>query len=219
MIEEVRDHWWWRPGWRQGRSFYTWHITFADQPEIARLLASYRPVIDRLPGITPVPLQWLHLTMQGVGFTDRVDRRDVDVIVSAARARCAELGSFTATIGPARVDHETVLMPVRPVEPLQELRNTIRTAIADVWGPDAVPEYPGLRPHVSLGYWHQSGPAAPRRDVLASSSEHTAEVRVKAISLIELNRDRRMYEWQEVASVLLGAEGRRTAPEGVYRTG
>lgn len=42
MTETVHDHWWWRPGWRLGRSFYASHITFTDQPEAARLVASYR---------------------------------------------------------------------------------------------------------------------------------------------------------------------------------
>ncbi|WP_197523346.1 hypothetical protein [Actinokineospora pegani] len=37
----MRDHWWWRPGWKVGRSFYTWHFTFADQPQVAELLARY----------------------------------------------------------------------------------------------------------------------------------------------------------------------------------
>ncbi|MEV4362688.1 hypothetical protein [Nonomuraea sp. NPDC049625] len=31
---ETRGHWWWRPGWRVGRSFYTWHILVEDQPEL-----------------------------------------------------------------------------------------------------------------------------------------------------------------------------------------
>lgn len=43
----MRNHWWWRPGWRSGRSFYTWHITFADQPEARRLHAAYGPTLER----------------------------------------------------------------------------------------------------------------------------------------------------------------------------
>jgi 2'-5' RNA ligase len=205
MTEDVRDHWWWRPGWRQGRSFYAWHITFTDQPEVARLVSSYQELIDRLPTITPVPLQWLHLTLQGVGFTDRVDCRELDEILTASRVRCAGLKPVTVTMGPARVSRETVELPVEPVEDLQELRTTLRAAIADVWGPDSVPEGNGLVPHVSLGYWHTDGPAAPLVDVLAAGPAYTAEVTISRVTLIDLNRDRRMYEWTEVGSVPLGS--------------
>lgn len=203
MFDEVRDHWYWRPGWRKGRSFYTWHLTFADHPEAARLVTAYQPLLDKLPGITPVPLQWLHLTMQGVGFTDRVELRDVDAIVEAAHSRCAALSPFNVTIGPAQVDPETIQLPVRPVEPLQDLRNRIRAAIADVWGPDSTPELPELRPHISLGYWNQPAPAAPLIDALATTTKHTADLTVSSITLIDLNRDHHMYEWTDVASVHL----------------
>jgi hypothetical protein len=28
----VRNHWWWRPGWAEGRHFYACHMTLDDQP-------------------------------------------------------------------------------------------------------------------------------------------------------------------------------------------
>lgn len=33
-----------------------------------------RPVLDDLPTLDPLPVRWLQLTMQGIGFTDEVDR-------------------------------------------------------------------------------------------------------------------------------------------------
>jgi hypothetical protein len=46
--------------------------------------------------------------MQGIGFTDEVERADVDRIVDAVHKHCAELAPFTVTIGPAHVDPETM---------------------------------------------------------------------------------------------------------------
>src|SRR5215211_568573 len=68
--EAMRDHWWWRPGWSQGRSFYTWHITFDGQPGMQQLADFYAPMLANLPMLDAVPVKWLHLTMQGIGFTD-----------------------------------------------------------------------------------------------------------------------------------------------------
>jgi hypothetical protein len=42
-----------------------------------------------LPGLDLVPGQWLHLTTQGVGFTDEVSDTDLTAITSAARTRLA----------------------------------------------------------------------------------------------------------------------------------
>lgn len=158
----MRDHWWWRPGWRVGRSFYTWHVTFNDQPAVHRLAADYAPVLNNLPTLDPIPVRWLHLTIQGIGFTDEVDRADVDAIADAAQDRCAALAPFMITLGFARVDPEALMLPVRPVEPVTRLRAAIRAAIADVWGPDNVPENShGFRPHVSLRT--PTRPAPPSR--------------------------------------------------------
>lgn len=204
-LEPMRDHWWWRPGWRVGRSFFTWHVTFVGQPGACRLVAGYAPVLAELPVLDPVPIEWLHLTLQGVGFTDEVDRGDVDRIVAAARERCAGLKPFTITIGPAHVEPETIRAPARPLEPLAGLRRAIRAAIGDVWGPQNVPEpADGFRAHVSLGYSNAAGPAEPVAASLRTHTEHMAEVTVTSVSLIDLNRDREAYEWTDVAAVRLG---------------
>ncbi|GAA3885281.1 hypothetical protein GCM10022243_57630 [Saccharothrix violaceirubra] len=204
-LEPMRDHWWWRPGWCVGRSFYTWHVTFADQPGAGRLVADYAPVLAGLPQLDPVPARWLHLTLQGVGFTDETDRAEVDRVVEAARGRCAGLEPFTVTIGSAHVDPETIQMPVRPLEPLAALRRAIRAAIGDVRGPENVPEpEAGFRAHVSLGYCNTAGPAEPIAEALEVHSRHSAEVVVSSVSSIDFNRDRKAYEWTDVATVRLG---------------
>jgi 2'-5' RNA ligase len=201
----MRDHWWWRPGWRAGRSFYTWHVTFDDQPAVHRLAADYAPVLEGLSTLDPIPPQWLHLTMQGIGFTDAVDRGDVDAIVHATRKRCSQLAPFTITLGPARVDPEALMLPVHPIEPVLELRMTLRAAIADVWGTDEVPEdAAGFRPHVSLAYSNTTGPAEPVRERLAARPVASAEITVRRAALIDLNRDHRAYEWADIATAELG---------------
>lgn len=160
--QEMRDHWWWRPGWRVGRSFYTWHVTFEDQPAAHQLAADYAPILDDLPVLDPIPVRWLHLTMQGVGFTDEVDRADIDAITAAAQHLCTAVAPFTITLGPARVDPEALMLPVRPTEPVVALRAAIRAAIADVWGSDNVPEDPdSFHPHASLAYSNNTGHAEP----------------------------------------------------------
>jgi 2'-5' RNA ligase len=203
MFDEVRDHWYLRPGWREDRSFYTWHLTFADDVAVARLFAEYEPVIATMPAIAPVPLEWLHLTLQGVGFADRVEPGELRAITEAAVSRLERFSPFEVTIGPAVVDPETVQLPVTPAEPLQRLRDTIRAAIGDVWGPDAIPELPALNPHITLGYFTTSAPAAPLITHLAEGPSPTVCTTFSSISLIALTRAPHLYHWKPVTTLAL----------------
>lgn len=176
----------------------------ADQAGMSQLADFYGPMLAKLSILDPVPAKWLHLTMQGIGFTDEVDNADVAAIIKAAQVRCAVLKPFTATIGPPCVDTETIQMRVQPVEPLIAVRACIRDAIADVWGQDRVPEpTEGWRPHVSLAYSNGAGPAQPITEALAAYPPQAALVTISFVSVIQLNRDHKRYEWKDVATVKL----------------
>src|SRR5215472_3175916 len=90
----MRDHWWWRPGWRLGRRAYTFHITFEDPDaveggdDLRRMATEYQGILATLPGLDLVPLHWLHLTMQNVGFTDEVPEASADAVLAAGRKLC-----------------------------------------------------------------------------------------------------------------------------------
>ena len=204
-FEQMRDHWWWRPGWRVGRSFYTWHLTFADAPDAHRLASVYRAQLAHLPGLDPIPDRWLHLTMQGVGFTDEVDEGDVIKIAHAAQERLREVPSFDLALGPAVTDPEVVRLRVSPQESVARIRTTIRAAIADVWGDDDVPEAAdGFNPHVSVAYSNSAGPARPILDAVSFDEPTPVTVPIRAAQLIILNRDHGEYQWSEYASARLG---------------
>ena len=99
--ERMRDHWWWRPGWRPGRRMYTWHFTFDGQTALHELVDAYQERLAGLPGLDPIPRQWLHLTTQGIGFTDEVPDADIEAIIEASRERLADVPRATVTMGPA----------------------------------------------------------------------------------------------------------------------
>jgi len=93
----VRNHWWWRPGWREGRHFHACHLTLDDQPQLRELVADYQQALTGMTGIDLIPPQWLHLTVQGIGFTDEISAAE---LVALDHALAAELG----TINPPTVE-------------------------------------------------------------------------------------------------------------------
>ena len=136
----------------------------------------------------------------GGGFGEPGELR---AITEAAESRLERFSPVDVTIGPAVVDPETVQLPVTPAEPLQRLRNTIRAAIADVWGPDAVPELPALNPHITLGYFTTPAPAAPLISHLAAVPARTASTTFSSVSLITLTRAPHLYHWKPTLTLNL----------------
>jgi 2'-5' RNA ligase len=200
----MRDHWWWRPGWQVGRSFYTWHFTFEDQPAMQRLWDHYSPALSTIDSLDPVDFSGLHLTTQGIGFTDDINTSDVETIVDRARHHCAQIQPFTVTIGPAQIEPETVKMLAQPPDEIVRVRLALRHAIADVWGEDRVPEsMDGFRPHITLAYSNSEGSAAPIEATLANVRPQSEDIRISAVWLINLNRDHKRYEWTTIATVHL----------------
>jgi 2'-5' RNA ligase len=202
--DQVRDHWWWRPGWRVGRRFYAFHVTFEDQPDLYRLADTYRTALADAPAATLIPDQWLHLTMQGIGFTDEVTDTTATRIAEEARAILADVPAFEVEFGEVIVADEAIVMPATPAAPVRDLRTATRQAIGRILGDDQVPESADrFRPHVSVAYLTANGPATPYVNALKASKPEPAHVRISHVDLIEMHRDRRMYEWAVVARLPL----------------
>ncbi|MDZ5447072.1 2'-5' RNA ligase family protein [Micromonospora sp. 4G57] len=202
-LPELVEHWYWRPGWRPDRSFYTWHVTFEGQTALHDLVTSLQKELA-LPGLDPVPLDGLHLTMQGLGFTDEVHQQDLVRIIDEARNRCAALASIELTLGPVDPDAEGIGLLVAPWNAVEELRLTIRDAVGSVW--TTVPEAAdGFRPHVTIAYSGDSVPTQPIRARLVEVRDLTpVTVRITEVPLIALRREDRVYRWDTVATVRLG---------------
>ena len=204
-LELLVNHWWWRPGWSVGRSFYTWHLTF-DGPASAplhQLVGRLHNGLAGVEGLDLIPQRWLHLTMQGLGFTDEVSDDDVQAITRAATKRLAAVPAFDLTLGPIEADDEATGLLVRPWTAVAAVRDGIRAAIADVW--DEVPENPQFHPHVSIAYSNSDVPTGPIRERVAPLRDiEPVIIPITGAQLIRLNRDNQMYEWETVADVLLG---------------
>jgi 2'-5' RNA ligase len=205
----MADHWWWRPGWHAGRRMYTWHFTFEGQPAVADLAATYQEKLAALPGLVLVPARWLHLTTQGLAFTDEISGAEVDAVVGAAADRVRAIAPQQVALGPASVTPEAILLDVSPADGLAAVRRELRTAITAVLGPDRLLEGADWTAHVSVAYSATDAPAAPYVDAVAA--KETTDCVISSVDLIELNRDNRMYEWTLRATIPLEGSGHDSA--------
>lgn len=159
---QLRNHWYWRPGWNANRRFYTWHLTFEGQHELHDLVTTYQQALRDVPGLDLVPLEWLHLTMQGVGFTDEIHPDQARAIGDAASRHLAELPPAELTFHRPVIRPEALAFAPAPFEAVVAIREAIRDAIANVWGPTAVPETgESFEPHLSFAYINMDSPPQP----------------------------------------------------------
>jgi 2'-5' RNA ligase len=197
----VRNHWWWRPGWRVGRRFYAFHVTFESQPSLYNLAATYRTALAGMRTVTLVPDQWLHLTMQGLDFADRIQPSALDRVAAEAGTILDQLSPITVQFQEVVVADEAIAMPASPPGPLQQLRGAVREAIGRVFGHDQIPEDPRrFRPHVSVAYLTAEGAADPYVAAVSGVHPEPAAVSIDHVSLIEMHRDNRMYEWDTLVA-------------------
>jgi 2'-5' RNA ligase len=183
-------------------------MTLDDQPQLRELVASYQQALATTPGIDLIPPQWLHLTMQGIGFVDEIGRGE---LVALGNALTTELG----TIKPPAVEFhsltvrpEAIYLKAHPADALYPLRQRMHDAVAAVLGPtrfpEAEPERSKFNPHVSIGYVNQDQEAEPIAEALRSLTPRTISITFAKANLLEFHRDHHMYEWTSSMPIAIG---------------
>lgn len=173
--------------------------------DLRRVVGDYQVRLAELLGLDLVPAEWLHLTMQPVGFVDEVGAADAERFVAAVRRRCAALAPVTLTLGPVELQAEGVWLRVAPQAAVRRVRAAVRAGIAEVWGMARVPEAAGnFTPHVSLAYSNTDRPSERYAAALAGVRPRLATVELVAIQAIVLSRDTHLYRWETLATVPLG---------------
>lgn len=201
-FEQTRDHWWWRPGWGPGARYFTFHLTFADSPELHEAATRFGDVLQGRVNVDVVPLPWLHLTMAGIGFTDHVES---DVVLRTAETVFAQLPSLA--IEPLRFDHlglygEGLSLHASRAVWLHRLREMQVAAIDSVCGI----RHPvtAFKPHVTLAYFSGATDVDDLELAVRGVDVEPITVLRPQLSLLELGRDERVYTWRILASAALG---------------
>jgi 2'-5' RNA ligase len=199
--DSVKRHWWWRPGMRPGRRFYTVYVVLEEPgfADLHRLIDQYQAALAPISHVDVIPRPWRHMTVQGIGFTDEVSAADIAGMAETAQQHLAQLPPIELTFRQPAISHTTEAITLSPdnSEQMHAVRTAVRAGIADVWGDDGVPEADTVfRPHASVAYINADGPAQPIRDAIDSVCAEPARALVTSVAIIEMHRDNAMYQWQ-----------------------
>ncbi len=197
----LKDHWQWRPEWAIERPRLMWYLTFENQPELRQLADRAHACLHGVETVDLVPGQWLHLTVDDVGFVDELPPAQVDDVLESARAAIAGWRVPSITLGPVATMADALVLRAAPPDELGLLRARLRTSTATALGADAASGPDNFWPHVTLAY---SNDACDRRTVMeplaAVSSDHIVSARWQ-LTLAAVTRRNRHYQWTSRASL------------------
>ncbi len=204
VVPVLRDHWQWRPDWAEDRPCLLWYLTFESRPELSRQAEEVQALLRGIRLVDVVPLPWLHLTLDDVGFADEVSPERVEAVVEATR--CAVKGWVPPlmTLGPVAPMEDAVVLAAGPADALGDLRDRLRAATTSVMGPETASGLDEFWPHVTLAYLNDACEPSEVMDPLAPVSAAQVAVAVPRLTLASVTRRDRHYQWTARAVLPLG---------------
>lgn len=191
--------------WPEGERRAHWHVLFDDQPAVHDFAHAHADLLAQHPELHPVPVEWLHATLQSIGpLTPDV----ADAVAAAARPALAALEPFDIEIGPAQALHNGVVPAIHPEEGISELYWALRRATEDVVGAETMPAAPDrFWPHLSLAYsgaqWDHDGLSRALAQLRPPRPRMTV---TRAVLVDQEQAWRKTYTWTVLADVPLGTD-------------
>lgn len=194
-----------RARWRSGHTSVAWLLPLSDHTGLRHLVNQYQYALRELPGFDLVPLEWMHILLQEVGFTDDVPQERVDALLDSVRKRLAHAQPVTLAFHRAVVLPESLVLPAEPYSSLLDLRNMIREASAEAMaGVELFTEPEEADKHVTLAYSSSVGPAVFAVAALENTAVEPTTARIPSVSLVELRHDHFCGEWQQIGEATFG---------------
>jgi hypothetical protein len=192
-----RDHWAWRPEWTPDRTCLYWYLTFRREDIGAAIDESMLQLVRDTAWLDAVPLEWCHVTVADVGFTDELEPSDVGTVTDAVSGELRDEERLRLALGPALTLNSAVALPVGPLDRLRALRGRVRRATAQTLGARHADVHRHLYwPHLSLGYVNREVDADAASRFLDALPPPSRQVDVDALTLAAVTRRGHRYEWQ-----------------------
>lgn len=200
-FDNTRSHWWWRPGWGPGVRYLTFHLTFEGAEDLHDAVRTLTTSLSELDAVDPVPEEWLHMTMTGLGFADDIDDSARDAVAEAVFTAAGSLTTRPLRFGRAYVHREGLGFSANDADWLRELRRIQLAAVGTVR--DTAHDS-AFRPHVTAAYFSGAADAQRVGEVARALRAEQIVVAHPRLSLIELGRDDQVYTWRVLRQMALG---------------
>ena len=202
LPESMSDHWWWRPGVRPDRRLLVWHILVDGQAEVHDLVRQCQDKLSGVDGLDVIPLEWLHLTTQIVGFDDEITDAEVKAMTTGVTERLAGLAPIAVELGKVWLHSEAVMLGIRPPRGLDPVRAAVRESVAAAVRAHQLDDGPDWTPHISVAYSNADRSAAPVIKALELRPE-PHPLHERQVHLVAQERVGHLYRWEQRATARL----------------
>jgi 2'-5' RNA ligase len=197
------------PEWKEGdRGLWAMYLTFHDQPELHDVVTGYQDVLSAHSGLDLVHQDWLHMTVNGVGFTDEVAPSAIETLVSQISESMAAHPLPPLKVAGPMVDHDAISLLLSPTAEIVAIRAEIQALAGSVLHGAPLYRLPepkvGFRPHISIAYANRDWTAEEIEPILAEIDVVDLTLRVSELSFIELRRTQRAWTWASERRLQLG---------------
>lgn len=178
----------------------SWLLTFEGEHALHDQATRAQHALADVPVLDPVPPPWLHLTLATAGRRTDLTDDCVRQLINAAHRHIAQLDTLPLSFTRLVVFAESVVLVPEPSPGLSRLRDELVASVGEVRGEHA-PEPPSpFVPHVSIAY--ANGPADPAGVTAALAAANVTPVHGihPTLSLVEMHRDDRQYQWRTISS-------------------
>ena len=190
--------------WPPGQQDYHWHVLPGPAAVADYLCGQYKELTHR-PGLTPVPGQWMHITVQHFAPVSQVSTAQIEQITALVRERCAGIAPFAITAGRAEAWNTGVVCPVRPGTALRHLWQLTTSAAAQVTAAAFETRPRVYHPHLCLAYAYDHVDHELLRAWLSDSTATEVALPVTRLTLVAQQHDRRQITWRLIHEIPLTA--------------
>ncbi|MGK4581759.1 2'-5' RNA ligase family protein [Kitasatospora sp. HPMI-4] len=182
-------------------------ILLDRHPECVAFAEAHADILRGFAHLTPVPAEWLHITVQGVHHPASPEQ--VKQLADEARAELSAVAPFTLQLGPTWPGVSAITAALYPEEPMAALNRAVRTAAGRVEGIALRPPEHKFWPHTTLAYARTASSQA--QDYLLNRALRQlrparAAITVDTVHLVMQGQDPdNGYRWEPVAELPLRA--------------
>lgn len=178
----------------------SWLLTFEGEHALHDQAVRAQQSLAHVPVLDPVPPQWLHLTLATGGSRSDLTDDCVRQLINAAHLHIAGLHALPLAFGRLVVFAESVVLIPEPSADLSRLRDELVASVRDVRGEHAPATVSAFVPHVSIAYANGSADTNDVTTALAAAKAVPLTGIHPTLSLVEMHRDDRQYQWRAISS-------------------
>jgi 2'-5' RNA ligase len=156
-----------------------------------------------VPTLDAVPLPWLHLTLDDIGFVDQLSPGQIEAVVESGLSATDGWKMPPVTLGPVDTMEDALVLRASPKAELGQLRDRLRDSTETVLGPDATSGLRDFRPHVTVAYSNGDCDQRTVMEPLGAVSSDQVVAAPPQLTLAEVTRRNRHYQWTARAAITL----------------